>query len=104
MFVNFCNLVGATMLPPQYYSMPGAPPPSWGVYPPQAGQHTPASGTPQPQLMRSQNTRSMTPQQQPTQQQPQQPDGYSASAVHTPGLITVSILEVWQFHLYSIMY
>jgi hypothetical protein len=70
------------MLPPQYYGMPGAPPPSWSIYPPpQAGQHTPASGTPQPQLLRSQNARSMTPQQQGQQQH----DGYSTTAMHTPG-------------------
>jgi len=88
-------VAGATMLPPQYYGMPGAPPPpSWSIYPPpaQPGQHTPGgSGTPQPQLLRSQNTRSMTPQQQqgpPPQQQgqqQQQTEGFSAPTMHTPG-------------------
>jgi hypothetical protein len=67
-------------MPPQYYGMPGTAPP-WGIYPQQGalmpgGQHTPTSGTPQPQLVRSQNTRAVTPQQQQSQD-------YSAT-MHTP--------------------
>jgi len=65
----------------QYYGMPGATGPSWGVYPAtqnamMPGQQTPTPGTPQPAMMRS---RSMTPQQQ------QQQDGLTAAALHTPG-------------------
>jgi len=74
---------------PQYYNVQ----PSWGVYPPQAvmqaqrqlqtsGQHTPSGpGTPQPQLLRGQTARPLTPQQQ--QQQQQQMD--AMTPLHTPG-------------------
>ena len=72
------------MMATQYYGMPGATPPSWGVYPAQnavmSGQQTPTPGTPgtpQPAMMRSQSvTRSVTPQQQ-------QQDGLTATALHT---------------------
>jgi len=72
----------------QYYGMPGATPPSWGVYSPQSamisGQQTPTPGTPQPAIMRSQTTRSVTPHQQ------QQQDGMTAAqALHTPGELKV---------------
>lgn len=74
--------VPPSMMAAQYYGMPGATPPSWGVYPAQnammSGQQTPTPGTPQPAMMRSQSARSATPQQQ-------QQDGLSAAAMHTPG-------------------
>jgi len=72
------------MLATQYYGMPGATAPSWGVYPAaqnamMSGQQTPTPGTPQPAMMRSQTTRSVTPQQQ-------QPDSMTAATpLHTPG-------------------
>jgi len=71
------------MMATQYYGMPGANAPSWGVYPAQnnmmSGQQTPTPGTPQSAMMRSQTARSVTPQQQ----QQQQHDGLTA--LHTPG-------------------
>ena len=77
------------MMATQYYGMPGATPPSWGVYSPQnamiSGQQTPTPGTPQPAMLRSQTTRSVTPHQQPQQ------DGMTAAqALHTPGEFTES--------------
>ena len=80
------------MMATQYYGMPSATPPSWGIYPPQnamiSGQQTPTPGTPQPAMMRSQSARSVTPQQQ------QQQDGLAAAAaapaLHTPGWYTES--------------
>jgi len=70
------------MMSTQFYGMPGATPPSWGVYPAQnalmSGQQTPGTpGTPQPTMMRSQTTRPATPQQDALTA--------AAAALHTPG-------------------
>jgi len=85
---TLCIAVGVApnMMATQYYGIPGATPPSWGMYPPQnavmSGQQTPTPGTPgtpQPTMMRSQSvTRSVTPQHQ-------QQDGLTATALPTAG-------------------
>jgi len=68
--------------------MPGATPPSWGVYPAQnalmSGQQTPGTpGTPQPAMIRSQPARSATPHQQ--QDAMTGPGPLTPAALHTPG-------------------
>ena len=75
------------MMSTQYYGMPGATPPSWGVYPAQnalmSGQQTPGTpGTPQPTMLRSQPARSVTPQQQDAMTGP---GALPPAALHTPG-------------------
>lgn len=87
-----CDICAAgaapNMMSTQYYGMPGATPPSWGVYPAQnalmSGQQTPGTpGTPQPAMIRSQPARSATPHQQ--QDAMTGPGPLTPAALHTPG-------------------
>lgn len=86
---------------PQYYNVQH----SWPVYQAQAaavmqgqqrqlqgsGQHTPSGpGTPQPQLLRGQTARPLTPQQQQQQQNPMD----NVNPLQTPGTISAVLLLV----------
>jgi len=89
--VFFAAGAAPNMMSTQYYGMPGATPPSWGVYPAQnalmSGQQTPGTpGTPQPAMMRSQPARSVTPQQQ--QDAMTGAGALGPAAIHTPGQLS----------------
>jgi len=98
----FAAAAAANMMSTQYYGMPGATPPSWGIYQAQnalmSGQQTPGTpGTPQPTMIRSQPARSVTPHQQ--QDAMTGPGGLAPATLHTPGqLLLVHLTALyWLF-------